>query len=202
MFKRSKVSTSYLLALGGIIEQGGNSTSFLMHSSFTNKAEVVRDKLNKNSCTVTLALHELRWLFFRVSRCLPPVFDFVLSLAEGTNAWHSKKNMACVSSFTAYLLRQSPSTIKRFLQSQKKLILSVKYTEWTEHAVESHVFNATDLLDLSAPVMAGGRGLLINTIATYKAYAAFRKCTTQPSKKMCCKFTNHTSTDFLQTWLL
>lgn len=55
------------------------------------------------------------------------------------------------------LLRQILSALRRCLWFQKKLKLSKKCTEWRVHAVESQVFSANNLLNLSKRLLIGGR---------------------------------------------
>lgn len=47
-------------------------------------------------------------------------------------------------------------------------------TEWTSHAVESHVFSASNQLNLSNPPLTGGRGPLIKTSA-FRELTAFSR---------------------------
>ena len=69
-----------------------------------------------------------------------------------------------MNSFTPGLLRNSPSALKRCLQ--KMLKLSMNCREWLlVHAIESHLFSANSLPNLSAPPLTGGIGPLINTFA-------------------------------------
>ena len=79
-----------------------------------------------------------------------------------------------MSNFTPDLLRQSPFALKRCLWFQKKLKLSIKFSEWTVHAVESHVFSANSLLNLSSHFLTGSRGPLINTSA-FRELTVFNK---------------------------
>ena len=72
-----------------------------------------------------------------------------------------------MSSFTPDLLRQSPFDLKRCLQSQKKLKLSLKYSEWTVHVVESHVFSANSLLQHSHPKLEFEVQVLAFSVAFY-----------------------------------
>ena len=91
-----------------------------------------------------------------------------------------------INNFTPGLLRKSPSALKRCLRSQKKLKLSMKCSEWTVQAVESHVFSANNLLNLSTPFLTGGRGPLITTSAFSELTVLNRSPKSRFSTSDCC----------------
>ena len=70
-----------------------------------------------------------------------------------------------VNSFTPDLLKLNPFALKRCLRSQKMLKLLIKCTEWSAHANKSHLFSASNLLNLSSPPLTGGTSQLMNTAA-------------------------------------
>ena len=70
-----------------------------------------------------------------------------------------------VNSFTPDFLKLNPFALKRCLRSQKMLKLLIKCTEWSAHANKSHLFSASNLLNLSSPPRTGGTGPLMNTVA-------------------------------------
>lgn len=67
------------------------------------------------------------------------------------------------NNFTPDLLRQTPSALKRCFLSRKMLKLSIKFIERALHAVASHLFSASNLLNLSSPLLTGRSGPLMDT---------------------------------------
>ena len=66
-----------------------------------------------------------------------------------------------VNSFTPDLLKFNPFALKRCLRSEKILKLLIKCTEWSAHANKSHLFSASNLLNLSSPPLTCGTGPLM-----------------------------------------
>ncbi len=138
----------------GVGEEGGGEWGLLLSALMSPMIKALfRRGLRRFSFEVSAALCYVFLLFW-----------FLLSLVLGRGMCDAGSTSE-MNYFTPDLLRQSPSALKRCLQSQKNLKLSVKFTEWTVHAIESHVFCANNLLNLSASVLTGGRGSLINTSA-------------------------------------
>lgn len=69
----------------------------------------------------------------------------------------------------------------------------MRCTEWTLHAVESHIFSVSDVTNLATALLTGGRGPLIKTSAPqeqcskYQFYLNISDCCFTMSFAMVCK---------------
>ena len=68
----------------------------------------------------------------------------------------------------------------------EKVEMVIMCTEWMKHAVESHMFTTNNLLNLSTPLLTGGRGPLINTLTFRELTVYNRSQKSRFSTSDCC----------------